>query len=136
MIAPASPLNPSRARRAPPKAGSWRKRLANQVRSRSRSGTVGFRKSAPIRGAAIHAALRVRWRRAEPFASGVARAADQVVVHHADRLHKGVDDRRAAELEAPSFEFLGNLARQLRLGGHLAHCLVAIDDRLATGEVP
>src|SRR5215510_8335961 len=136
MIAPASPLNPSRARRAPPKAGSWRERLANQVRSRSRSGTVGSKKSAPIRGAAIHAALRVRWRRAQPFASGVAWAADEVVVHHADRLHEGVDDRRAAELEASGFEFLRNLPGQLRLGRHLANCLVAINDRLAAGEVP
>src|SRR5215510_16479936 len=136
MIAPASPLNPSRARRAPPKAGSWRERLANQVRSRSRSGTAGSKKSAPIRGAAIHAALRVRWRRAEPFASGMARAADQVVVHHADRLHEGVDDRRAAELEAPGFEFLRDLPRQLGLGRHLAYRIVAIDARTAAGEVP
>jgi hypothetical protein len=37
-------------------------------------------------------------------------AGHEVVVDHADRLHEGIDDGRAAELEAASGEFLRDLA--------------------------
>ena len=52
----------------------------------------------------------------------VPKASHQVVVHHADGLHVGVDDRAADELEAALFEVLAQGVGFLRRGGQSASC--------------
>ena len=71
-------------------------------------------------------ALRLRPRSSGRFAACrcarhalVAVALHQMVVDHADRLHEGIDDGRADELEAARRKLLGHLPRQRGLGRHL-----------------
>src|SRR6266446_4411719 len=63
-------------------------------------------------------------------------AAHEVVVDHARRLHEGIDDARADELEAAPRELLGHRARDRRLRRHLRGGAEAIDLRPAADEVP
>src|SRR5271170_3618581 len=55
----------------------------------------------------------------------MAVAGDEMVVDHANRLHEGVDDGRAAELEAALRQFLGHGARGRRLRRNLTHGAIA-----------
>src|SRR5258708_33740363 len=66
----------------------------------------------------------------------VAEAAGQVVVDHADRLHPGVNDHRAHELEALGPQRLSDLLGKPRLGRHLAEIPKGILQRLAPGGAP
>src|SRR6185503_1443609 len=66
----------------------------------------------------------------------VAKAADQVVVDEARRLHVRVDDRRADELEAAALEILRERVGLLARRGHVALLAPAIHDRLVADEAP
>src|SRR6185312_12067077 len=66
----------------------------------------------------------------------MAEASREVVVDHADRLHEGVDDGRADELEAARRQFLRQLARDVGLGRNLFRRLEAVDLRPAVNEAP
>src|SRR5271155_826881 len=66
----------------------------------------------------------------------VAVAGDEVVVDHADRLHEGVDDRRAAELEATRSELFRHGARCRGFRRNLTRGLIAVHLRLAINEIP
>jgi hypothetical protein len=44
----------------------------------------------------------------------VAMAARQMIVHHADRLHEGVDDRRSAEFEPRALDLWRGVRKWLR----------------------
>ncbi len=84
----------SSARRAP---GRARCRRSRRRAARGRSGRAG----GPTACAARRAALRFTTAAlAEGGAGRVAVAVDEMVVDHADRLHEGVDDRRADEIGA------------------------------------
>src|SRR3954464_9035575 len=68
--------------------------------------------------------------------SGLAKAAVQMIVDYSHRLHEGVADGRADELEAALEEIL---AKGVGLGGlrrHLAGAAPAVDDRFAADEAP
>ena len=65
-----------------------------------------------------------------------AMAIDEMVVDHADRLHEGVDDRRSDEIAAARAQVLGDAARQLGLGGHVAHRQARATKRPAVDEAP
>ena len=97
----------------------WRRLSVARAPFASESAMAKFKKSEPIRAAQIRAALGVRWRSAEPDASCVTRTGYQVIVHHAGRLHEGVDDCRSAKLEAARLKLLGDQPREFRLGGNL-----------------
>src|SRR5690242_12582321 len=99
MTSPARRSSRLQAKPRARKAGCCPKPSAIRDRSRSRSETVKFKKSVPFRAEWIRVALEVNWRRAEPRASLVARAADEMVVDQTGCLHEGIDDRRPAELE-------------------------------------
>src|SRR5262249_56155070 len=66
----------------------------------------------------------------------VAMAADKMVVDHADRLHKGIDDGRPAKFEAALRQFLGHCARHRGFGRHLPSTAKMIDLRPTLDEVP
>src|SRR5581483_5487810 len=66
----------------------------------------------------------------------VAMAIDEMVVDHADRLHEGVDDGRAAELEPTGGELLRHLARDVGLCRDLLGGAEMVHLRLAVDEVP
>src|ERR1700733_1995705 len=66
----------------------------------------------------------------------IAIAGNEMVVDHADGLHKGVDDGRAAELEAALRQFLGHGARDGGLRRNLTHAAIAVDLGPAVDEVP
>src|SRR5581483_10646820 len=129
-----SKASPPRPR--PQRAACSRGRSAAKVRSASGSATARFKKSAPIRAAATRAALKGSWHPAELRASGMPVARDKVIVDHAGRLHEGVDDSRAAELEAARLEVLRDGARKLGLGRDVADRLVTVVDRFAVHEAP
>src|SRR6185436_3618089 len=57
----------------------------------------------------------------------------RVVVHHADRLHVGVADGRADELEAARQQVL---AECVRLRGFYRHLAALEHDRLVADEAP
>ena len=59
-------------------------------------------------------------------AFGVAVAGDEVIVDHAHRLHEGVDDGRAAELESAAAEFLRHCLRHFGGGGYLSERSLAL----------
>ena len=52
----------------------------------------------------------------------VAAAIDEMIVDHADRLHEGVDDRRAAEIDAARLQVFGDCARNFGFRRHFADC--------------
>ena len=49
----------------------------------------------------------------------IAKASDQVIVHHADGLHEGVADRGADELEAAAEEIFAHSVGLRGVGGNL-----------------
>src|SRR5918995_1182086 len=59
-----------------------------------------------------------------------------MVVHHADRLHEGIDDRRTTEGEALGLEGLGDAARDIGLGLRVGPGPKPVLDWLAVDEVP
>src|SRR4029079_2862528 len=61
---------------------------------------------------------------------------DQMIVDHADRLHEGIDNGRADELEPPRRQFLRHLLRQRGFGRHLRGVAEFVDLRLAVEEIP
>src|SRR5579864_6862945 len=63
-------------------------------------------------------------------------ACHEVVVHHADRLHEGIDDGRPAKFEAAARKLLRDLAGKLGLGRYLLDAAQAIDLGAAVDEVP
>src|SRR5204863_4969495 len=68
--------------------------------------------------------------------SGLAKAAIEVIVDHADRLHKGIADGRADEFEAALEEIL---AKGIGFGGlrrHLSRAVATIEHRSAADEAP
>src|SRR5690349_15547454 len=60
----------------------------------------------------------------------------EVVIDHAHRLGEGVNNHRAAKIEAPMFQFLGKAPAHLGFGRHLAAPLEAIDPGLAVDMLP
>src|ERR1700733_5705650 len=82
-------------------------------------------------------ALRVAAFLVGGFLNGpMAKAGNEMVIDHADSLHEGVDDGRAAKFEAALRQFLGHRARDRGLGGHLALGAVVVDFRFAVDEIP
>ena len=67
---------------------------------------------------------------------GVAKAGDDVVVHHAGRLHERVAHGRPHEAEAPPLEVLAHRTRLLCLRGNLADLAELADDRRPADEAP
>src|SRR5262245_11975808 len=63
-------------------------------------------------------------------------AGHQMVVHHSDRLHEGVDDGRPDELEATAGEFLGDRTGERRRCRNVGEAAPMIYLRLAIDEVP
>ena len=63
-------------------------------------------------------------------------AGHDMVIDHADRLHEGIDDGRAAELEAALFQVLGDFGGKRRFGGKLILAAKLILDRRAIDEIP
>ena len=66
----------------------------------------------------------------------MAVAVDEMVVDHADRLHEGVDDRRADEIAAALAQILGDRLGDCGRGRHLAHRRAGVLDRPALDEAP
>ena len=58
-----------------------------------------------------------------------------MIVHHADRLHEGIDDGRAHEFEPLGLEILGEFLRQWRLRRYLPRVAQSFD-RLPFDEAP
>src|SRR3954464_13321468 len=100
-------------------------RRPESMRCHARGCTLAFE-----RGAAIVSRLRRSRMRRVPVAG------DKVVVHHADRLHEGIDDGRADELEATAGQLLRDFPRQLGLGRDLSDAAPAVHQGLAVDEVP
>src|SRR5947209_8433428 len=69
-------------------------------------------------------------------ADTVAPAIDEMIVDHADRLHKGIDDRGATEFETARFQILRDFPRQFGFRGNFADVTEIVADRLAVDEVP
>ena len=69
-------------------------------------------------------------------AVGVAEAADEVVVGHADRLHEGVDDGRPAEGEARRLEVFRQFSGEFGLRRHLGAARQPALDRPPVHEPP
>ena len=63
-------------------------------------------------------------------------AADEVIVHHPDRLHEGVDDGGPAKFEAARLQILGYCFGEGGPGGNVAGAAGVIDDRAAVDEIP
>jgi hypothetical protein len=59
-----------------------------------------------------------------------------MIVDHADRLHEGIADGRADELEAARGELLRHLSRKRRFRRHLRYRAEMIDLGLAVEKVP
>src|SRR5438270_8864948 len=66
----------------------------------------------------------------------MAKAADDVIVDHADRLHEGIADRGTDELKAASLELLAHRVRLRRLGRHLLGRLPGMMLHTASDELP
>src|SRR5689334_7110108 len=66
----------------------------------------------------------------------VTEAGHDVVVHQARRLHEGVDDHRADELEALFLQGLRELVALRRGGRHVAPAAPAVLDRATIDRVP
>src|SRR3954447_25768479 len=67
------------------------------------------------------------------WSSLLPEAVRRVIIHHADRLHEGIADGRADELEAALEEIL---AQRVRLRGFCRHCPAGVDARRAADEAP
>src|SRR5581483_800119 len=66
----------------------------------------------------------------------VAMAFHQMIVDHADGLHKGIDDGRSAKFESAPREFLRHVARGFRFRRNLCHAAKTVHLRLAAGDIP
>jgi len=66
----------------------------------------------------------------------VAGAGDEVVVHHAGRLHEGVADRRADEFEAALEQVLAHRVALRRARRDFGHSAAPIHDRAAADKGP
>ena len=66
----------------------------------------------------------------------ISKTACEVVVDHADRLHKGITDCRADELEAAFFEVFAHGIRLGACGGDVFEDFPTVSDRLALNELP
>src|SRR4029453_4418409 len=55
----------------------------------------------------------------EPGAGGMAMTAHEMIVHHTDRLHEGIDDCRSTEFETAARELLGHFLGYSGFGGDL-----------------
>src|SRR5579872_7009243 len=63
-------------------------------------------------------------------------AGHQMVVDHAGRLHEGIDDGWAAELEAALRQLFRHRARHGRVGGNLRRAAITIHFRTAVDKAP
>jgi hypothetical protein len=59
-----------------------------------------------------------------------------MIVHHPDRLHKGIADRRADKSETPFFQPFAHCSRFGSLGGKFLHRLPGIYYRLPPDKAP
>src|SRR5919109_4562588 len=75
-------------------------------------------------------------RRRQPFDLPAPEAADQMVVHHSDRLHERIADRRADEAEAPRLQIAAQQPRSLGLRRYLTRLAPSILHRPAVDEAP
>src|SRR5688572_3113501 len=66
----------------------------------------------------------------------VPKAAHEVVVHHTDRLHVGIDDGRADEGKSALSKVLAERVRDGRPRRDVLLCSMAANDRLAVDESP
>ena len=66
----------------------------------------------------------------------MAKAGDEVVVHHPGRLHEGVADRGTDETEAEPPELPAHRGRLCGLGRMLIEALEAVDPHLTAHELP
>jgi hypothetical protein len=66
----------------------------------------------------------------------MAKAIDEVVVHHSDRLHERVADRGADEAEAAYLQVLAHRVRLGRGGGNLLHRAPAVLPGPTADELP
>src|SRR2546428_985580 len=72
----------------------------------------------------------------EPLDLATAKAADQVVVHHARGLHEGVADRRTHEGEAARLELAAQRLRDVRHRRHLPRLPPAVLERPPAALAP
>src|SRR5690349_4669848 len=72
----------------------------------------------------------------EPGDLAVAKAADDVIVHHADRLHVRVDDGRADEAEVTLAQIRAERVRLLRARRDVVQTPTAILSRAIVDEAP
>src|SRR5438477_2573446 len=66
----------------------------------------------------------------------MAKAVDDMVVDHADRLHESVANRGANELESAALEALAQGVRFRSLRRHLLECLAGVLQHAAVDELP
>src|SRR5208337_2169696 len=69
-------------------------------------------------------------------AFSVPPTADEMIVHHAGCLAKGIDDGRAAEIEASTLQILGDTRRERGLCRDLAHVAIAVLQALSLEKAP
>ena len=74
--------------------------------------------------------------RSNPLTRGVARASDEMIIHHSRRLHEGVADRGANELEAALQEVAAHGVTFRRPGRDILHRPSTIHDGLSPNELP
>src|ERR1700752_3108501 len=66
----------------------------------------------------------------------ITEAVDEVVVHHSNRLHECIDDRRSDETESPVLEILAECLGFRRSRGDLSRSLPAVEFGLPADEPP
>ena len=66
----------------------------------------------------------------------MAKATNNMIVHHAGGLHIGVDDRRTDETEAAPLEVAADCLGQGRAGRNLIELRPCVQDRYAIDERP
>src|SRR6056297_979573 len=72
----------------------------------------------------------------EPRHPLVARAGDEVVVDHSDRLHEGIDDGGAAEFESAFLQIFRNFYGKIGLRRHLREGLPTVLNGPPTDMIP
>src|SRR6202521_2240165 len=66
----------------------------------------------------------------------ISETIDEVIVHHADRLHVRINDGRTDEAESPLFEILAKRVRFTRGSWNLPHCLPPVEFGSSIDEPP
>src|SRR5712671_6470946 len=66
----------------------------------------------------------------------MAKAIDYMVIHHPDRLHVRIDDRRTDEAEATAFQIMAHRVRLGGASGDVPSASPAVLDRAALDEAP